>query len=185
MISNMIAYMISHLESCHLHMNWQNCTYTSEACTYMYRHVHDFMYTHVHVYTCTCFYIMVCSMYIHVYAYIYLYIHGTYTYLHIYICTYHVHTRSYSLATTLHSHQAQSALRRRRVSAPRRFRSFRAASFLSSVFSTDRPPRRGLPRPNCHSHAFTSYTLLPRRPSAAAESQVPTGKPDLLCWLYL
>ena len=57
-------------------------------------------------------------------------------------------------------------------------------SFLSSVFSTDRPPRRSLPRPNCHSHGFTSYTWLPRWPSAAAESQLPTGKPDLLCRLY-
>ena len=82
------------------------------------------------------------------------------------------------------SHQARSALRRRRVSAPRRSRSFWAAAFLAPVFSTDRPPRRGLPRPNCHSHGFTSYTWLPRWPSAAAESQLPTGKPDLLCRLY-
>ena len=61
------------------------------------------------------------------------------------------------------SQHVRSALRRRRVSAPRRSRSYWAASFLSSVFSTNRPPRRGKPRPNCHSHWFTSYTLLPRQ----------------------
>ena len=32
---------------------------------------------------------------------------------------------------------------------------------------------RGLPRPNCHSHGLTSYTLLPLLPSAAAASAVP------------
>ena len=37
----------------------------------------------------------------------------------------------------------------------------------------DRPPMRGLPRPNCHSDGLTSYTLLPSRPSAAAASAVP------------
>ncbi len=58
------------------------------------------------------------------------------------------------------SHQARSALRHLLVSAPRRLRSCRATSFLSSVSSHDRPPRQGLPRPNCHSHRFTSYTLL-------------------------
>jgi hypothetical protein len=40
--------------------------------------------------------------------------------------------------------------------------------------------RRCLPRPNCHSHWFTSYALQPRRPSAAAVSQLPIGKPELL-----
>ncbi len=43
-----------------------------------------------------------------------------------------------------------------------------------------RPPRRGLPRPNCHSQGLTSYTLLPRLPSAAAESAQPCGKPESL-----
>ena len=33
----------------------------------------------------------------------------------------------------------------------------------SSVSATDRPPpRRGLPRPNCHNHLLISYTWLPR-----------------------
>ena len=100
-VQDTLAYY-KHLESCHLHMNGQTCTYTSEACTY---HVYTCWWFYVH--TCTCiymfmFFIIVCSMYIHVYAYIFLYIHGTYTYLNIYICTYHVYTRSYSFTTTRH-----------------------------------------------------------------------------------
>ncbi len=79
------------------------------------------------------------------------------------------------------------ALRRLRVSVARRLFTCRAASLLSSVSSHDRPPKRGLPRPNCHSHWFTSHSdkLLPHLPSATAESQQPTGKPEHLCWLYL
>ena len=38
---------------------------------------------------------------------------------------------------------------------------------------TDRPPMQGLPRPNCHSHWFTSYTLLPLLPFTAAASAAP------------
>jgi hypothetical protein len=126
----------------------------------------------------------------HVHIYIYVYAICTYTFINIYICNIfvctwyrHVYTASQPHFT---SHQAQSALQCLLVSAQRRLSSLRAASFLSSVFSTDRPPRRGLPRPNCHSHRFTvnSYTLLPHRPSAASVSQVPAGKTDLLCWLY-
>ena len=37
--------------------------------------------------------------------------------------------------------------------------SFATAMRRSSVSATDRPPRRGLPRPNCHSHWLISYTL--------------------------
>ena len=36
----------------------------------------------------------------------------------------------------------------------------RSQSCLAAVCSTVRPPRRGLPRPNCHSQGFTSWTLL-------------------------
>ena len=49
-----------------------------------------------------------------------------------------------------------SALRRRRVSTARLWLSSLWACLLSAVSSTDRPPRRGLPRPNCHSHGLTS-----------------------------
>ncbi len=144
--------------------------------------------------------INVCSMYIHwhVYAFNDMHIHSICTFIFTFMCMQYVHTRSLInifvctwyrhvyTASRPHftSHQAQSALQCLRVSAQHRLSSFRAASFLSSVFSTDRPPRSGLPRPNCHSHRFTSYTLLPHLPSAASVSQVPAGKTDLLCWLY-
>ena len=106
--------------------------------------------------------------------------------MYIFVCTQYRHVCSASQAHfTFHQARSAGALRRQRVSAPRRLLSCRAASFLSSVSSHDRPPRRGLSRPNCHSHGFTSYTLLPRLPSAAAVSQLPAGKPEPLCWLYL
>jgi hypothetical protein len=41
---------------------------------------------------------------------------------------------------------------------------------LSSVSATDRPPTRGLPRPNCYSHVFSLYTLLPVLPDSWAVS---------------
>jgi hypothetical protein len=53
-------------------------------------------------------------------------------------------------------------------------------SWHQSFQLTYRVPRRGLPRPNCHSHGFTSYTLLPRLPSAAAVSQMPTWTRPLM-----
>jgi hypothetical protein len=55
------------------------------------------------------------------------------------------------------------------------------SSFLPSPGSSLFRLTDHLPRPNCHSHGFTSYTLLPSQPSAAAVSQLPTGKPNLLC----
>ncbi len=98
-----------------------------------------------------------------------MYIVQTFAWMLIYVWTQYWHV---CIAPQPHfiSHQARSALQHRRVSAPprRRSSSFWEASIMSPVFSTDRPPRRGLPRPNCHSHWFTSYTLLPRLPSAAA-----------------
>ena len=95
--------------------------------------------------------------------------HGIYMYIHVYIMYRHS-KYLYVLCSQPHfiSNQALSALRRRRVSAPCSTSTFWVASFLSSVSSTDRPPRRGLPHANRHSHWFTSYTLLPRWPSAAA-----------------
>ena len=36
------------------------------------------------------------------------------------------------------------------------FAPFTTVMVRRSVAATDRPPRRGLPRPNCHSHWFTS-----------------------------
>jgi hypothetical protein len=75
---------------------------------------------------------------------------------------------------------APSALRRLRVSADLLAFFWRTVFFLMAVSSMVRPPRRGLPRPNFHSHWLSSYTLLPRLPSAAAESAQPTGKPEPL-----
>ena len=53
--------------------------------------------------------------------------------------------------------------------------SFATAMRRSSVSATDRPPRRGLPRPNCHSHWLISYTLLPFQPDSSAASASPCG----------
>ncbi len=52
---------------------------------------------------------------------------------------------------------------------------------VSSTLSTH---RRGLLRPNCHIHGLTSYTLLQRLPSTAAELAQPIGKPESLRLLY-
>ena len=80
---------------------------------------------------------------------------------------------------------ALSALLRLRVSAERLAWSFRTVSFRMAVSFTVRPPRRGLPWPKFHSQVFTSYTLLPRLPSEAAESAQPMGNPEPLCLLNL
>ena len=45
---------------------------------------------------------------------------------------------------------------------------FATAMRSSSVSATDRPPRRCLPSPNCHSHWLISYTLLPFLPYSEA-----------------
>ncbi len=89
-----------------------------------------------------------------------------------YIKVYTVIYAHKKVSTTFTSNQALSTLQCRRVSHPRLSLSSRAAFFLSVVSLTVRPPRRGLPRPNCHSQGLTSYTLLPRLPSAAAESAI-------------
>ncbi len=62
--------------------------------------------------------------------------------INIFVCTWyrHVCTASHPHFT---SHQARSALQCRLVSAQSRLCSFRAVSFLSSVSSTDLPPRVG------------------------------------------
>ena len=52
----------------------------------------------------------------------------------------------------------------------------------SSVSATGRPPRRGLPCPNCHNHWLISYTLLPFLPDSSAASASPCGNLALLCW---
>ncbi len=61
----------------------------------------------------------------------------------------------------------------------------RGAGRRSAPPCTPAHPGRCLPHPYCHSHWFTSYTLLPHLlwPSTAAVSRLPTA-PDLLCWLY-
>ncbi len=84
-----------------------------------------------------------------------------------------------------HFDDALAAFRRLRVSTARLTYSTRAASFFRAVSSTDRLPRRGLSRTNIQSQVLTSYTLLPRLPSASAVSALPMGKPDPLCLLNL
>ena len=64
---------------------------------------------------------------------------------------------------TLHFDDALAAFLRRRVSTARLTCSSCLALFLTAVSATERPPRRGLPRPNIQSQWLTSYTLLPRR----------------------
>ncbi len=54
------------------------------------------------------------------------------------------------------SNQALSPLRPSLVSFQSLSDALRADSCLSEVSSTVKPPRRGLQRPNCHSHVLTS-----------------------------
>ena len=103
-----------------------------------------------------------------------------------------VHTGTYwyvQVQTSTKQHtsldHALSSLRRLRVSAERLAWSFRTVSFRMAVSSTVRPPRRGLPLPKFHSQVLTSYTLLPRLTSEAAESAQPMGNPEPLCLLNL
>ena len=50
----------------------------------------------------------------------------------------------------------------------------------SSVSATNRPPRRCLPRPNCHSHSLISCMLLLFLPDSSAATASPCE--NLLCW---
>ena len=88
---------------------------------------------------------------------------------------------------TLYFDDALAAFLRRRVSTARLTRTCSSclALFLTAVSATERPPTRGLPRPNIQSQWLTSYTLLPRLPSALALSALPMGKADPLCLLNL
>jgi hypothetical protein len=90
------------------------------------------------------------QMYTDTYSYILVH-NRTYLYILIHTCTYY-HTKQCT------SNQAGFALRWRtvRVAAARLCRELLTASFLSVVSSMVRPPRRGLPSPNCHSHGLTS-----------------------------
>ena len=77
----------------------------------------------------------------------------------VYTCMYWyilVYIMTYCYTTPFTLNQALSALRRRRVSAARCFRSLLAVSCLAAVCFTVSPPRRGFPRPNCHIHKLTS-----------------------------
>ena len=61
--------------------------------------------------------------------------------------------------------------------------SFANAMRRSSLSATDRPPRRGLPRPNCHSCRWLiSYTLIPFLPDSSAASASPCGNLAPRCW---
>ena len=53
--------------------------------------------------------------------------------------------------------------------------SFATAMRRSSVSATDRPPRRCLPRLNCHSHWLISYTL------ARDVASLPAGLAGCIC----
>ncbi len=120
-------------------------------------------------------------MYIHVHEFMYLYVRCTYMCIDVKTCLDIVQTRLCSFTTTLHFPSGPISL-----VTQASLSSAHEPLLLSSipVFSTYRPPRHCLPRPNCHSHWFTTYALLLHRPSAAAVSQLPIGNPDLLCWLY-
>jgi hypothetical protein len=120
---------------------------------------------------CTFIFTFMCMQYVYTSSLINIFVYTWYR---------HVYTASRPHFT---SHQAQSALQCRRVSAPRRLLSFRAASFLSSVFSTDRTPRRGLPRPNCHSIAATLAIRCCSVTGARREDRPLVTW--VLCWLYL
>ena len=101
------------------------CLNMLQTCMYMFRLLH----TNLNMYE------RVINMYIFIYR---LYVHGTYIFMNVYMCMYMVHTHAYKLiyvwklyrhvcaASQPHFifHQALSALRRRRVSAPRMSRSF-------------------------------------------------------------
>ena len=104
---------------------------------------------------------------------------GTYRYIPVRTGIDINHTR------TLHFDDALAAFLRRRVSTARLTCSSCLALFLTAVSATERPPRRGLQRPNIQSQWLTSYTLLPRLPSALAVSALPMGKADPLCLLNL
>ncbi len=83
----------------------------------------------------------------------------TYSYIRVYTCTYSyilVYTRIYYQTTLCTLNQAGFALWWHTVSAARLCCALLTPSFLSVVSSMVRPPRRGLPRPNCHSHGLTS-----------------------------
>ena len=53
---------------------------------------------------------------------------------------------------------------------------FTTAMCCSSVTVTNRPHRRGLPRPNCHSHWFTSWMLLPFLSDASGKAHIEDGR---------
>ena len=85
----------------------------------------------------------------------------------------------------LYFDDALAAFLRWRVSTARLTCSSCPALFLTAVSATERPPRRGLPRPNIQSQWLTSYTLLPRLPSSLAVLELPMGKANPLCLLNL
>ncbi len=70
----------------------------------------------------------------------------------VYTCIYSSHILS---NTSFTLSQALSALRRLRFSAARSLLASPSATCLSNVFSTLRPPRRGLPRAKHHIHRLT------------------------------
>ena len=122
-------------------------------------------------------------MYIHVHEFIYLYVHCTYTCIDVVIYLDTAYTCLCNFTATLHfpSEQPWNAVvcQHRAGASP----SEKPPSWHQSFHLKDHQAWLATPK---HSHGFTSCTLLPpwRWPSAAAVSQLPTGKPDLLCWLY-
>jgi hypothetical protein len=119
------------------------------------------------------------NMYVHgMYIYIQKY-KCTYMFMNSNLCMYIVHTPMLIYVSTLYKHRLCSftptlhftislASGPISLATPASLSSAQAREPLlpssclpgrqAPVFSTDRPPRRGLPRPNCHSHWFTSYT---------------------------
>jgi hypothetical protein len=127
-------------------------------------------------------------MYIHVHDYIHVYIHGTYTFIIVYICIYIVQARLYCFKTTLHFSSGPISLATPASLSCPQATSTRAAEQPPS--SHQSPHMTDHPGEACHVQTATAtglpqYTLLPRLPSAAAVSQLPAGKPEPWCWLYL
>ncbi len=117
------------------------------------------------------------------------------TYWYVLVCTknktwwFLIHPGSTSRANSssiqLHCKRYAMMISSRWVSTERLAWSSRPVFFFRAVSSTERPPRRGLPQANNQSQVLTSYTLLPRLPSASAVSALPMGKPDPLSLLNL
>ena len=107
---------------------------------------------------------------------------GYTSFIPVYTKLYYVQLGAYWNIPPFTWNQAQAVLRARFVSAARLCRALLATFFLSPVCLMDRPPRRGLQRPNCHSHGLTFVDIA--APSSVQSSSVGTAKWEA-CFLAL